>query len=90
MSYKQAKEDYEYLCSILEKGPHDFCGSFCNTESFFDLLNDPSKRKAEEIYSDLINYFFDAGEEFESCQKRVTLDLKDKKTNWIYKKYKVL
>ena len=54
ITYDQAKKDYLYLESI--DGVNDFCGGFCNTELFLELLASPTKNNARIMYMDLIDY----------------------------------
>jgi len=86
MSYIQAKSDYNYLrVKYGGHGPYDFCGQFCNTDLFESLLEEPTKKKAEEIFSKMIIYFFQVGAECEG--QRNNLDLSDKKTKVIFDRY---
>lgn len=80
MSYKQAQLDYEYLFEKYND-PLDFCGSFCNTSSFFDLLKNPTKKNAKFIYTQLIIFFSVNGAE------NGKIDSEDKRTKQIFEKY---
>ena len=58
-TYDQAKKDYMYLASIDDAD--DFCGAFCNTELFLELLANPTKNKAKKLYMDLIEHYLYSG-----------------------------
>lgn len=54
---EDVRKDYQYLFSIYGDAG-DICGSFCNTEMYFKLLNNPTKKEAYNHYVDLVNFFF--------------------------------
>lgn len=49
VSYKEILDDVTYVMNFIDEADCDFCGSFCNTEKFIELLNNPSTKIATQI-----------------------------------------
>lgn len=58
ITFKQAKSDYEYIVSKYGQ-PCDFCGSLCNSEFLFSVLDGKITRK--EAFIEMIQYIWDNG-----------------------------
>lgn len=60
--YNTAKEDYETLLRLYDaSGADDITGSWLADEKLFDLLENPCKKEAADIYESLIQRVYDAG-----------------------------
>ena len=57
MTYEEAKRDYERLVEIHDgEDVYDFAGGFCFEFCAMELMRNPCKRVAKEIYCSLISY----------------------------------
>ena len=63
MSHEQKLKDFKVLYEKYGADPNDFCGASCNTEMYFRLLEDPTKRKAKGMLSEFITVYFTMGAE---------------------------
>ena len=60
--YEEVKADFYRLKAICnDQEIPDFCGSWCNTENIFTLLDSPSKKTASSLFSSLIDRYFSFG-----------------------------
>ena len=59
MTYDQAIKDYKYL--VRTYGQPDDYGSADPEGKLWELINDPSKRRAVQIIGALISYWFQRG-----------------------------
>lgn len=84
--FKQVKDDYDYI--VHEYGlPCDFCGTLCNTDFFFSVLNGEITRK--EAYIQMIEYFWSNGMECANggCSTSLRPNEKDKRIQKIKERY---
>lgn len=58
ITFKQAQSDYIYIKEKYGE-PNDFCGTLCNCELLFELLDGKISRK--EAYIQMIEYIWDNG-----------------------------
>lgn len=58
ITLKQAKDDYEYIVNQYGQ-PCDFCGTLCNNDLLFSILEGKTTRK--EAYIEMIEYFWSNG-----------------------------
>ena len=57
MTYEEAKRDYERLVEIHDgEDVYDFTGGFSFESCAIELMRNPCKRVAKEIYCNLISY----------------------------------
>lgn len=62
MRYEQARADFERLVEIhKDKYPYDWIDGFCFEEYAFELMRNPTKAKATQIYREAIRYSAKAG-----------------------------
>jgi hypothetical protein len=65
VKYNNIKKDYKYIENIYGP-PDDFCGSYCGSSKpsrFMDLLEEPTYKKAIELYKELLCAYRDKGTE---------------------------
>lgn len=86
ISFQQAKNDYEYITNNYGN-PCDFCGSLCNCDLLFDILNGIKSRK--EAYIEMIDYIWDNGIEDNdsSCSSNIRPDESDLRIKQIKERY---
>lgn len=79
--HRQAVDDLNYI--VGKYGDvDDFCGSFCNTENYDELLRNPTIELAYNHIVDLLSHHNYAGSE-----RGDGFDVKDARTGKIIKKY---
>lgn len=62
MRYEQARADFERLVEIHKDAyPYDWLDGFCFEEYAFELMRNPTKAKATQIYREAIRYSAQAG-----------------------------
>src|SRR5690606_6172713 len=59
--YKQARKDFDWLVENYGV-TYDLTGGYVEGDKFMFLLQNPTKKKAFELYVDLIQYGFQHGE----------------------------
>ncbi len=84
--YKQAREDYEFLVSHHGGEPDDLTGGFVLDDYCFELLKNPTKTKAAELYETLIHYSSSAGFGV-SDREVIEPDLENGQVREIYERY---
>ena len=82
--YKQAREDYEFLVSHHGSDVYDLIGGFVLDDHCFNLLKNPTKTKAAELYESLIHYSSHAGFGLDT---KIEPDLSDERVVEIYERH---
>lgn len=82
--YKQAREDYEYLVAHHESDVYDLTGGFVLDNHCFELLKNPTKTQASELYELLIEHSSYAGF---GLDERIEPDLSDERVVEIYTRH---
>jgi|GEM_PF-2179165 len=60
--YKQLVKDINYITTTYDE-VYDYCGAWCNTDKFKELLNKPTYETAFNIQLSLLNRLFQQGYE---------------------------
>lgn len=70
-SLKQLRKDYQYINSTYGM-PYDITGGYQTDEALFDILEGRSSR--EQVYCDLIEYYFSTGYDDGSYKRELPVD----------------
>lgn len=77
--YDEVKKDYYRLKEICGGNDiDDYCGAWCNNDKMNQLLNNPTKATAAELFSELITAYhthgYKTGLDYESITKLNLMD----------------
>lgn len=86
--HKQTYADYKYLYDNFGE-PNDFCGAFCNTEQYVELLEMPTYSKATEHLINLIEFYFQYGLDSGSGHSNDEVDVLDARVYEIKQRYDI-
>jgi len=85
--YQQARKDYEFLKEYHGNDVYDLSGGFVLDDHCFELLKNPTKTKAAELYEAMIIYSYTQGFGFDYSYPP---DLENEQVREIYERYGLL